>query len=403
MSTKLEAPHLMTGAATPGGRLEPRVTPPRMRYCTRCVYPAVAATPLTFNEDGVCSGCRTHDEQKTIDWARREKLFHQLCDDYRSKSGKTYDCVIPVSGGKDSFYQIHLLKVVHGMNPLLVTYNENNETELGKRNIQRMKEVFGCDYFNFTPSIEVLKKLNRIGLRKMGDPDMHAHMGINSIPIQMAVRFETPLIIWGEHGFMNLGGMHSYKDFVEYTARYRKEHNLRGYDWDDFVGEEGLEERQLLWAKYPDDADIEQLGVRGIFISNYFGWNQNVHAEQMVETYGFEYNELPFDRSYKVDSNLNNYHDNGIHDYMRYIKFGYGRVCDHVCRDIRSGEMTRDEGIGLVRQYDHVVPGDIARWLNYVGLTRTEFETEADSWRDPRVWVRNEYSQWIKDNAWDHN
>ncbi len=189
MSTKLEAPHLMTGAATPGGRLEPRVTPPRMRYCTRCVYPAVAATPLTFNEDGVCSGCRTHDEQKTIDWARREKLFHQLYDDYRSKSGKTYDCVIPVSGGKDSFYQIHLLKVVHGMNPLLVTYNENNETELGKRNIQRMKEVFGCDYFNFTPSVEVLKKLNRIGLRKMGDPDMHAHMGINSIPIQMAVRF----------------------------------------------------------------------------------------------------------------------------------------------------------------------------------------------------------------------
>ena len=249
--------------------LTPRVTPPRMTYCTRCCYPIVAATPLTLDRDGVCSGCRTHDEQKTVDWKRRERMFRELCDDYRSRDGKTYDCLIPVSGGKDSFFQIHLLKVVYGMNPLLVTYNENNETALGRRNIQRMKDVFGCDYINVTPSVQVLKKMNRVGLRRMGDPDMHAHMGINSVPIQIAVRYGVPLIIWGEHGFMNLGGMHSYKDMVEYTARYRKEHLLRGYDWEDFVGEEGIREQDMLWAKYPDDAEVERVGVRGIFISNF--------------------------------------------------------------------------------------------------------------------------------------
>lgn len=374
-----------------------------MTYCVRCCYPIVAATPITVDKDMVCSGCRTHEEQKTIDWSRRERMFRELCDEYRSRTGKNYDCLVPVSGGKDSFYQVHLLKNVYKMNPLLVTYNENNETDIGRRNIQRMKDVFGCDYINVTPSVHVLKKMNRVGLWKMGDPDMHCHMGINSVPIQMAVKFGVPLVIWGEHGFMNLGGMHSYKDMVEYTTRYRKEHLLRGYDWEDFVGEDGLEEKDLLWAKYPDDADIERLGIRGVFISNYFGWNQNKHTQLMIELYGFEINPLPFDRTYKRDSNLNNIHDNGIHDYMKFVKFGYGRCTDHVCRDIRNGQMTREQGIAFVRQYDHVVPGDIVRWLDYVGMTRTEFEETADRFRDPRVWVRDENGHWIKDNIWDHN
>ncbi len=383
--------------------LAPRLTPPPMRYCTRCVYPIVAATPLTVDAEGVCSGCRVHDEQQRIDWPARARMFKELLDEYRSRDGNRHDCVIPVSGGKDSFWQIHLVKVVHGMNPLLVTYGENNHTAIGMRNIQRMRDVFGCDHYHFTPSVRVLKAMNRIGFRKMGDPDMHAHMGINSVPVQVAVQHGIPLIIWGEHGFMNLGGMHSYKDMVEYTARYRKEHLLRGFDWPDFVGEEGLQERDLLWARYPDDAAIERLDLRGVFISNYFGWNQNEHAALMQDLYGFEVNPLPFDRTYKRDSNLNNIHDNGVHDYMKFVKFGYGRATDHACRDIRSGALTRDQAIALVRQYDHVVPGDLTRWLDYTGLTRTEFEETADRFRDPRVWVRNEYGHWIKDNIWDHN
>jgi N-acetyl sugar amidotransferase len=374
-----------------------------MQYCSRCIYPASAAAAIVFDDEGVCSGCRTHEEQTSINWDQRETLFRELCDDYRSPDGSNYDCLIPVSGGKDSFYQIHLLKVVYGMNPLLVTYGENNHTDVGMRNIQRMREVFGCDHYHFTPSIDVLKRFNRAAFEMIGDPDMHAHMGINAVPIQMAVKSNVPLIIWGEHGFMNMGGMHSYKDMVEYTAKYRKEHNLRGYDWYDFVGREGLEEKDLLWAKYPDDDDIERLDVRGIFISNFFGWNQAVHAKKMIDTYGFEINPLPFDRTYAQDANLNNFHDNGIHDYMKYVKFGYGRVTDHACRDIRNGIMTREEGIDLVRQYDHVVPGDIARWLDYVGMKRTEFETIADRFRDSRVWIENEYGQWIKDNIWEHN
>ncbi len=382
-----------------------KIIAPRMQYCSRCTYPAVSATPITFDKNGVCSGCRVHMEQDTVDWDERRTLFEtDIVEQYKGTNGANYDCVIPVSGGKDSFWQIHLIKVVYGMRPLLVTYGENNHTPVGMRNIQRMRDTFDCDHVHFTPSIRILKKLNKIGFVKMGDPDMQAHLGIMTYPIAVAAKYEIPLIIWGEHGFMNLGGMHSYSDMVEWTAKFRREHAQHGWDWDDFVDEdEGISERDLLWAKYPSDALIEKLDIRGIYISNYFGWRQDVHTALMVEKYGFELNEMPFDRTYARDSNLNNIHDNGVHDYMKFVKWGYGRVTDHVSRDIRNGNMTREEGIALMQQYEDVVPGDLTRWLDYVGMDRTTFNKIADTYRDPRVWVKNEYGHWIKDNIWDHN
>lgn len=377
-------------------------TPPPVRYCTRCVYPGVAATPLTFDDHGVCSGCRTHEEQLTVDWDRRRQLFERLVDRYRSKDKSNYDCVIAVSGGKDSFWQAHLLCKEFGLKVLFVCYAENNHTDVGMRNIQRMRESFKGDFLHFTPEVEVLKKLNRLGMLVMGDPNWHTHIGIMTLPIIMAAKFEVPLFIYGEHGFMNLGGMHSYNDLVEFTKKYRTEHMCRGYDWFDFVEEtEGLTEQDFVWAKYPSDEEIERLGLRGIFISNYFGWHQLSHLKLMEDLYGFEQYHVPFDRTYRRDSNLNDIHDNGIHDWMKYVKFGYGRATDHACRDIRNGAMTRDEGIEMVREYDHVVPSDIPRWLEYVGWTRSYLMEVADRFRDPRVWVRDDCGNWVKHNIWD--
>lgn len=378
------------------------VSPPVVRYCSRCVYPGVAATPLTFDDEGVCSGCRTHEEQLTVDWDRRRAMFDRLIARYRSADRSNYDCVIAVSGGKDSFWQAHLLCKEYGLKVLFVCYAENNHTDVGMRNIQRMRESFKGDFLHLTPEVEVLKKLNRLGMLAMGDPNWHTHIGIMTLPIIMAAKFQVPLFIYGEHGFMNLGGMHSYNDLVEFTKKYRTEHMCRGFDWFDFVEDtEGLSEQDFLWAKYPTDEEIEALGLRGIFISNYFGWNQLDHLHQMEELYGFEQYAVPFDRTYRRDSNLNDVHDNGIHDWMKYVKFGYGRATDHACRDIRNGVMKRDEGIEMVRELDHVIPGDIPRWLEYVGWTRSYLYEVADRFRDPRVWVRDVGDHWVKHNIWD--
>lgn len=373
-----------------------------MQYCTRCVYPIIAATPLTMDEEGICSGCRTHEEQRRIDWDRRRTMFERLIEQYRSKDSSNYDAVIAVSGGKDSFWQAHILTKVYGLKVLFVCYAENNHTEVGLRNIQRMKDNFKGDFLHFTPEVEVLKKLNRLGMVMVGDPNWHTHIGIMSLPISMAAKFGVKLFIYGEHGFMNLGGMHSYNDLVEFTKKYRTEHMCRGLEWTDVCEEtEGLKENDLIWAHYPSDDEIDRLGLRGIFIANYFGWNQLDHLEKIVQLYGFELYDRPFDRTYRRDSNLNDVHDNGIHDYMKYVKFGYGRATDHACRDIRSGAMTRDQGIEMVREFDHVIPGDIPRWLEYVGWRRSRFDVEAERFRDPRVWAQDDSGNWTKDNIWD--
>lgn len=379
---------------------------PPMKYCTKCVYPAAAATPLSFDENGVCSACQTHGQTKEIDWEDRRKKFEKLVNRYRSKDETNYDCVIPVSGGKDSYYQIHIIKEL-GLNPLLVTYNANNYTKTGMENLLNMREAFGADHIFHTPSIETLKKMNRIGMRMMGDMNWHGHAGIFTLPIRTAVQQNVPLMIWGEHGFMDLGGMHSYNDFVEFTYRYRHEHCLRGYEWYDIIEAgkkygEHLKPSDLITWMYPSDEEIDRVGVRGIYISNYFKWDANSHIGLMKDKYGFKENDEPFERTYRRMSNLDDMHENGIHDYMKFIKFGYGRASDHVCKDIRSGKLNRDEGIEIVRKMDHVKSKDLWRWLEYVGWTEDEFDKVADTYRDPRVWW-NENGQWKKHNIWDQN
>jgi len=376
----------------------------RMSYCTECVYPASSAAPLAFDKSGVCSGCRTAAQRVDVNWEDRKKRFERLVEEYRSKDQLNYDCVIPVSGGKDSYFQIHIIKTIYGLNPLLVTYHGNNYTPAGMKNLVNMREVFGVDHIFFTPSIDVLKVMNRMGMRMMGDMNWHAHAGIFTYPIREAVQKNIPLMIWGEHGFMDLGGIHSYNDFVEFTYRYRHEHGLRGFEWYDFVEKskeygEKLTKQDLIPWMYPSDEEIDRIGVRGIYISNYFKWDANEHGPLMKEKYGFLEAEKPFERTYRRMSNLDDMHENGIHDYMKFVKFGYGRASDHVCKDVRAGFMTRDQGVEIVRKMDHVKSKDLYRWIDYVGWTEDEFDRVADTFRDPRVWWIQD-GQWWKENLW---
>jgi N-acetyl sugar amidotransferase len=380
--------------------------PPKMRYCTSCVYPKSSAIPLAFDENGMCSGCKTSNQKNNVDWSRREKMFSQLIEEYRSKDGTNYDCIIPVSGGKDSYYQTHIIKKIYGLNPLLVTYNSNNYTKTGMENLINMREAFGVDHIFFTPSVDVLKKLNRLGMLMMGDMNWHGHCGIHTYPIRVAVNQKVPLMIWGEHGSMDLGGMHSYNDLVEFTYRYRHEYACRGFEWPDFIeaapkyGEQ-LEKRDLIPWMYPSDREIDEVGVRGIYISNFFPWEANDHTELMKSLYGFKESDEPFERTYRKMSNLDDMHENGIHDYMKYIKFGYGRATDHVCKDIRAKKMTREEGINIIEKMDPIKSKDLKRWLEYVGWSEEYFDEVADSYRDPRVWWKDKDLNWKKDHILD--
>lgn len=372
-----------------------------MIYCKRCVYPQMSVNNM-FDDDGVCSACLVEEEFQKLTpdfWEVRERKFRQLIETYRSPGGSNYDCIIAVSGGKDSYYQTHVITEEYGLKPLLVTYHGNNYLPEGQGNLDRMRKVFDADQLVFGPSVNVLKKLNRAGFTKMGDMNWHCHAGIKIVPMIAAVMHNIPLVVWGETTW-SIAGMFSPNDYVEYSKRTVMEHDLRGFTWEDMVGEDGLQARDMTWLRFPSDNDIAKVGVRGIYIGNFFRWDPNKHTELVQSEYEFECARQPFERTYRIMSNLDDMHENGIHDYMKFVKFGYGRASDHASKDIRTGYLSREDGIEMVRKYDHVKPRrDLERWLEYVGMSEVEFDTIADGFRDTRVWWIED-GQWWKENVW---
>jgi N-acetyl sugar amidotransferase len=370
---------------------------PLVTWCTKCVYPSSSAVPLTFDESGICIGCITAEEKKSIDWLKRKKLLLKIIEPYRKSSG--YECIIPVSGGKDSYYQTHFVINELKLKPLLVTYNGNNFLKEGWENLQNMKNIFNTDHMIISPSVDVLIRMNRAGFLKCGDMNWHNHAGIFTTPIQVAINYKIPLMFWGEHGWTEVGGMLSNYDFPEFTYRYRLDQNLRGYDWPDFLNDkiENIKENELELYKYPSDESVRKVGLRGLHIGSYDKWDTEKNTDLMKKKYGWIERKKPFDRTYRKTSNLDDMYENGVHDYMKYIKFGYGRATDHASKDIRAGRITRAQGVEMVKKYDHVVPSDLAYWLNYVSKDEKWFYKIANKFRSKKVWLK-EKDKWIKMN-----
>ena len=384
-----------------------------MQYCKKCLYPAASAVKLTFDADGVCSGCReSMIKHGNIDWNQRADMFKEIVNEYRSKDGSNYDCIIPVSGGKDSHFQTYYVTHALGLKPLLITYYGNNYLPVGDENLWNIGKVFNVDHMIFRPSVPVLKKLNRIGFKLTGDMNWHNHAGLSSVPVNMAVKLNIPLLIWGEQGRVDIGGQYSINDLVEMTARDTLEHFKRGYDWNSVTDEglkklgredlcEGLTEKDLFSYKYPNMEDIARVGVRGLYLGNYIEWDANKQTDFVQKNFGFKISPQPFERTYRRMSNLDDMHENGIHDYLKFIKWGYGRATDHASKDIRLGVMTREQGVEIVKERDHIKSKDLQRWLEYVDMTEEEFDRVCDTFRDPKVWWQDETGNWLKDNIWD--
>ena len=377
-----------------------------MRYCARCVYPENARPAIIFDDAGVCSGCRYHESRDRANWDEREKALREILTEYRERARERreiYDCIIPVSGGKDSHFQVHLLKNVYGMNPLLVAYNHCFNTRLGVRNLRNLVKQFGCDLVRVTSNLHSARKIARYMVRKVGDITWHYHAGIRTVPFQMAVRYKIPLMIWGEHGYAELTGMFRLEDMVEYTKWTRQEHDMRGYEPEDLINEEsGLTWQDMAPFVYPRDEEIEELGVRGIYLSNYLYWDARAQGQLVHDKYSFDYFRKERDRTFAVYGKTDD-HANDVHDYMKYLKFGYGRTTDDAATEVRHGRMTREEAIALVGRYDHVRPSSLDLYLNFLGMAEQEFEASVDPMRDKAIWQRAANGRWtVTDSIVNH-
>ena len=374
-----------------------------MNYCKRCLYPENHPLNITFDLQGVCSGCRVHEEKDALDWNARGQILKKILDSYKNKSGNNYDCIIPVSGARDSYFIVHTLKNVYGMNPLLVTYNKQYNTDTGIRNLAYLRTLFDCDCLTLTVSPEIVKRITRATLRKSGSIYWHCLAGQTVFPVQIAVKLKIPLIVWGAHQGVDQVGMFSHLDEVEMTRKYRKDHDLMGIEAEDLVDsfDNNVREEDVIQFVYPDDKEIEEVGVRGIYLNNYIRWDSKRQHEDMIKAYGYETARQT--RTFDTYNDIDCFNYSDVHDYIKFLKRGYGKVTDHASREIRLKRLTREEGIGLVKKYQDKKPESLDLFLNWLGITENAFYYLIDQHRDPRIWNRNDNWQWeLKDTVLNH-
>lgn len=353
--------------------------------CRRCLYTTSHALGITLDANGICSGCRIHEEKDRLEWPERWRKLETLVAPYRVASGKSYDCIVPITGANDSHFIVHLVKERLGLNPLLVTYNKYFNTPLGIRNLANLRIRFNCDILVQNVNPLSVKKITRATLRRFGSIYWPCLAGQTVFPVQTAVRYKIPLIIWGAHQGLEQVGMFSHEHEVEMTRRYRKDHDLMGHEADDLLSIfDTLKEADIWQYRYPDDADLHQVGVRGIYLGNYVRWDPKAQHEQMIATHGYQ--GARFARTFDTYDHVDCFNFMDLHDHLKLVKHGYSKVTDHASREIRHGRLTRAEGLALVSRYEEAPLEQVDKFCEWLAIDPRGMQFIIDQHRNRLFW-----------------
>jgi N-acetyl sugar amidotransferase len=346
---------------------------PPVQTCKRCLYNTNHPLGLVLDAEGICSGCRVHEEKDRLDWAERWDRLEQLVKPYRSRDSRNYDCIVPVSGAGDSFFIVHLVKERLKLKPLLVTHNRYYNTPLGIRNLAQLRRRFDCDILIQSVNPRSVKQIIRTTLRELGSFHWPVLAGQSVFPVQTAVSHGVPLILWGAHQGLEQVGMFSHLHEVEMTRRYRKDHDLMGYEADDLLSVfDSLTEADIWQYRYPEEAALEQVGVRGLYLGNYVRWDPLAQHLQMVKEAG--YHSAVMARTFDVYDHVDDWHYMGLHDWIKQRKHGYGKVLDQACREIRHGRLSREQAAALVHKHQAEAPENSVLLLEWLSLHQAGFD-----------------------------
>lgn len=337
-----------------------------IRYCVRCCIPETSEGTV-FDDMGICRACRSSEQKMHIDWEVREKELRKILEHYKAQAGDNYDCIIPISGGKDSLFQLHVLVKVYNMRPLAVTFSHNWYSEVGKRNLWRGLEQLNVDHVMFTPNRGLVNKIARQSLYAIGDSCWHCHAGIGAFPLQAAVMYNIPLMIWGESS-AEAGNKASYEDKVQFDETYFDKVSSKA-KIDNLLCDD-LTRREMSPFRIPSREQLQAIGFRGIFLGEYLFWDGERQTEFVKKEYGWE--ETCVEGTYKGYKSAECIMP-GVHDYSKFVKRGFGRATDHACQDVRAGLLTREEAFELIKEYDPKRPDTLDYYLKITGFTEEQF------------------------------
>lgn len=369
-----------------------------MKYCKKCVMPDTRPG-IKFNEQGVCSACQSYERRKGINWDTRYEELKQLCNKYRGMNGESYDCAIAVSGGKDSHYQVHLMKEVMGMNPILFSVEDNFDmTEAGKHNIKNISEEFACNIVSLKPDICTQKKLMRYTFEKYGKPTWFIDRLIYTYPLNMALKFNTPLLVYGENVNYEYGGA----DFIEtYSAKGQLNNGVASdINMQELINAIKVSAKDLVMTLSPSINDMSILDP--MYVSYFVQWN-SVKNYNFAKSRGFHDLTHEWDRTHHIE-NFDQVDSRAylIHSWLKYPKFGHASATDYAARFIRYGLLSREQAIELVKEHDHKIDVKCVNdFCAFLGYTESEFWNIVNGFYNSDIFIKNAYNQWeLKNPIW---
>jgi N-acetyl sugar amidotransferase len=338
-----------------------------MQYCTRCCLPA-STEGIRFDDMGICQACQAAEQKIHIDWTSRRQELEKLLLHYKSLNN-AYDCIVPISGGKDSTFQLHVITKVYGLRALAVTFSHNWYTETGRYNLENALEKFNVDHIMFTPNRALINKVARRSLSQIGDSCWHCHAGVGAFPLRVAVDYKVPLLIWGESVREVSGRDTYYNPVLRFDRDYFTRVSAKVYP-EAMVGD-GVTLRDLTPFQLPSYEELEAVGVIGIHLGDYVFWDDERQMEFVRDTYGWreDHVEGTYKRYKSVECRMA-----GVHDYTKFLKRGYGRGTDHASVDLRAGLLTREEAFELAKNHDAERPAALDYYLRITGFSEQEFE-----------------------------
>lgn len=366
-----------------------------VRWCQHCILPDTRPH-LVIDEHGVCNACRAHARKASIDWAARAQHLRDIVAAARAAADRRgYDCLIPVSGGKDSTWQtVKCLEL--GMRPLAVTWKTPARTEIGRRNLENLIAL-GVDHIDWQISPRVEARFMVKAFVRYGSTAIPMHLALFTMPFTLAVRFRIPLVLWGENSASEYGAAAEshigYRLDAEWLKTYGVSHGTTAADW---IGDD-LSEKDLAAYFAPTAEDIERSGVRAIFLGYYLPWDPE-ETRRVASAHGF---------AAAPDGPRTGYYDFAdidddfisIHHWMKWYKFGFTRLFDNLSLEIRNGRISRDEAIAVIARVGDQTPlGDIDRFCSFAGLPRARFFEIAARFLNRDIWEqRPDGSWWLPD------
>ncbi len=371
-----------------------------MKYCNHCVLPD-SRPNLVLHADGECNACKSHRAKAEVDWGQRQATFRKLVD-YAKQQNRPYDCLIPVSGGKDSTWQT-LKCLEYGLRPLTFSYAPPLRTEIGRRNLENLINI-GVDHIDYriNPNVEkafLLKAFERYGT--VGTP---MHTAIFSIARILAHRFEIPLIIWGEDSSVEYGGEKDDGEDYEMNESWLKKFGVgHGTTVDDWLGDDLTREAMFAYAGVSEKA-LQDNGTLAVFLGYFFPWDPETTRDAAVAA-GMRVAEGPANLGYWNYADLDDVLIS-VHHYLKWYKFGFTRIFDNLSVEIRNGRLRRDEAIDIIRATGDQTPhGDIEAFCAFTNISEARFTEIADTFRSPQIWSFDN-GRWhipgflVKDWAW---